>query len=309
VIHAHSGSNFELERALVRRAPFVKTLHTLEFCPTGQRYHYLTHAICRHRAGWMCLPRIVYKRCSLSKRPTVWWRGVRRSLSSRRLHRDYPAVTVSSGFARQVAIDEGLSPDRVHVLPYFTEIPADVSPLPAQPRILFVARIYPEKGLDLLLRAAARLGPRRIGIDVVGDGPGVRPAQQLADRLGVLSEVTFHGWQQDMDSFYRRASVVVVPSRLAEPFGIVGIEAMSHARPAVAFAVGGIPDWLEHGVTGFLAAPLDVAGMAARLGELVDSPDLCRRLGQAARQRAVERFTLESHIARLTDLYRRVAHV
>lgn len=307
IVHVHDGSNFALEEELRRKVPIVKTLHTLDFCPAGTRYHYVARRICKHRLGWACLPRIVYKRCTLSKRPGVWLRMVRRTLASRASALGHRVVIVTSQYARDLAVAEGLPASQVHVVPYFTEIPLEVEPPPAHPKILFAARIYPEKGLDLLLRAAALLKPREIAIDVVGDGPGVPAARRLAGDLGILPRVTFHGWQQNMDRFYRGTSVLVVPSRLAEPFGIVGIEAMGHARPAVGFAVGGIPDWLQDGVTGFLVRPYDLAEMASRLGELVDSPETGRRMGLEGRRIATERFTIEVHMARLVALYEQVA--
>lgn len=309
VVHVHDGSNFELEREVRRRVPAVKTLHTLDFCPTGLRYHYMTKRLCTHRVGWACLPRIGYKRCALSKRPWVWWRMVRRSLASRVHTRGYGAVIVTSQYARRFVIGEGLGDTRVHVVPYFTGAPAETTPLPEVPRILFAARVYSEKGLDLMLRAVARLDRRDVSIDVVGDGPGIMPARSLAKRLGLSSSIVFHGWQQDVEPFYRRASLLVVPSRLAEPFGIVGIEAMAHARPVVAFAVGGIPDWLQDGVTGFLVPPEDVEEMAWRVGELIDHPDRCRSMGLAGRSIVQERYTIQAHLGHLVALYRQVARV
>lgn len=307
VVHVHDGSNFELEREVRRRVPAVKTLHTLDFCPTGLRYHYTTRRLCTHRVGWACLPRIGYKRCALSKRPWVWWRMVRRSLASRAHTRGYGAVIVTSEYVRRFVINQGLGDAQVHVVPYFAAAPAEVTPLPKAPRILFAARVYPEKGLDLMLRAVARLDRRDVGIDVVGDGPAVAPARSLAERLGLSSAIEFHGWQRDVEPFYRRTSLLVVPSRLAEPFGIVGIEAMAHARPVVAFAVGGIPDWLQDGVNGFLVPPEDVEEMAWRIGELVDHPDRCRSLGLAGRSIAQARYTIRVHLERLVGLYRQVA--
>jgi glycosyltransferase involved in cell wall biosynthesis len=307
VVHVHGGSNFDLDAALALRRPLVKTLHTLEFCPTGQRYHYLTRRICHHQGGWACLPRLVYKRCTRSKRPNVWWHLVRRAVAAKAAARQWPTVVVASRFVSAVAVAEGLPASRVHVIPYFTEIPPEPTPLPAHPRLLFAARLYPEKGLDLLLRAASRLAPRDVGIDVVGDGPALPAAKSLAGRLGLTSAVTFHGWQQGMDPFYRRASIIAVTSRMPEPFGIVGIEAMSHARPTVGFNVGGIGDWLQDGVNGFLVPPEDVDALAQRIAELVDAPERSRAMGLAGRALAMERFTIEAHVQRLVALYEKAS--
>ncbi len=224
VVHVHGGSNFALEAELTRRGRMIKTLHTLDFCPTGMKYHFLTQKPCTHAAGWACLPRQPIKRCTLSKRPAVWWRQVRRAQGARAGNRRCRTLVVTSSYGHAQAVENGCDPSRIVVLPYFAVPPEPPSPLPPERRVLFAGRLYPEKGLDLLVRAVASL-PSGVLLDVVGDGSAAVGVRRLAARLGIADRVTFHGWQMDLDRYYRRATVLVVPSRLAEPFGIVGIEA------------------------------------------------------------------------------------
>jgi glycosyltransferase involved in cell wall biosynthesis len=308
VVHVHGGSNFALEAELRRRLPTLKTLHTLDFCPTGSRYHFLTRRACVHEAGWPCLIRTPLKRCTLSKRPTVWWRQVRRARAARANNLAHRLLVVTSSYMRAQALLHGCDPARVHVLPYFASLPADPSPLPAKARILFAGRVYVEKGLDLLVRAYARLPHDDVVLDVVGDGPGIRRVRRLAARFRVADRVVFHGWQIDLDPYFRRATVLVVPSRLSEPFGIVGIEAGAHARPVVAFDVGGISDWLAEGVSGSLVRPHDVSALATSLADLLGHPEQARRMGERGRARVESEFSPERHLARLLDLYRTAAH-
>ena len=117
---------------------------------------------------------------------------------------------------------------------------------------------------------------------MVGEGSYLENCKQLADQLGISDRVSFPGWvpHEKLDDYYRSARMLVVPSRWPEPFGMVGIEAMARGRPVVAFANGGIPDWLDHGKTGFLVPPTDTKLMASRIQELLDDTSLAARMGQ-----------------------------
>jgi glycosyltransferase involved in cell wall biosynthesis len=308
VVHIQCNENFALERALRKRHHVVKTLHVFDFCPTGNKFHFAINRPCRHPTSRLCLPRMVYKRCTRDKRPHVLWRLYRRAADENAGRAGYPAILVASDYVRRQAIASGYAADQVRTLPYFTRIPPTV-PGPPQhaDRVLFCGRLAPEKGLDLLLRAAARLG-RSVRLIVAGDGMERRSSERLARRLGIAANVTFLGWtdRDALAALYDEATAVVVPSRWPEPFGIVGIEAMMHARPVVAFDVGGIPEWLDDGVTGFLVPPYDVDALADRLRACLESPELARALGARGRARVEAEFTAARHVERLMTVYRDV---
>ncbi len=305
VVHIHCNDNFVLERALRGRYPAVKTLHVHDFCPTGNKFHYAFNRPCEHRTGWLCVPRMVYKRCTRDKRPHVWWRFYRRAVAANECNSAHAAIVVASEYVRKQAIASGYRPDRVRTLPYFTTPPPVVPPPPVQPdTILFCGRLAPEKGVDLLLQAVARVN-RPWRLIVAGDGMEREPTERLARRLGVSARVEFCGWTDrgKLRDLYDGASVVAVPSRWPEPFGIVGIEAMAHARPVVAFAVGGIPEWLEDGVTGFLVRPYDLDALADRLRACLESPELARALGERGRARVEAAFSVGRHLDGLMAVY------
>ena len=155
------------------------------------------------------------------------------------------------------------------------------TPVPRTPRLLFVGRIVPEKGLAVLLRALQTV---EVELEVCGDGWDMASAQLLAERLGVAHRATFSGWLDEaaLQERYRTASVVVVPSIWPEPFGMVGIEAMAQGRPVVASDTGGIRDWHEGATMGELVPPGDRASLAAALRSLVADPDRCQELGASA---------------------------
>jgi len=98
-----------------------------------------------------------------------------------------------------------------------------------------------------------------------------------------------------------------VPSRWAEPFGLVGLEAGVFGTPAVAFDVGGISDWLTDGKNGRLISPsLGAAGLGSAIAEILASPELCRQLGAGARD-ASSRFSVDHHLRLLMPVLEHAA--
>jgi glycosyltransferase involved in cell wall biosynthesis len=97
--------------------------------------------------------------------------------------------------------------------------------------------------------------------------------------------------------------VVVVPSVWPEPFGLVGIEAMSYGLPTIGSATGGIPEWLDDGETGLLVPPGDPAALARALVRILESTETRSAFGAEARRRVESRFTEELHVAALEGVY------
>ena len=163
----------------------------------------------------------------------------------------------------------------VRVIPSAVELPERVGEPADPPEVLFVGRLSPEKGILDLVQAADG-----IPLTVAGDGP-------LRDRVpGALGFVQHTA----LRPLYERAAVVAVPSH-REGFGVACAEAMAHARPVVASAVGGLLDLVVDGETGVLVPPRDVPALRGALERLLADPDLRRRLGEAGRARVQERFS------------------
>jgi glycosyltransferase involved in cell wall biosynthesis len=120
------------------------------------------------------------------------------------------------------------------------------------------------------------------------------------------ARIIFHGAVAHADTidFYRGAALVVVPSVWHEPFGIPTIEAMACGVPVVSTFSGGIPEIVEQGRTGILVARGDVRELALAIGQLIDNPALAHAMGEAGRQRAIERFSWDVVSRRLADLIR-----
>jgi glycosyltransferase involved in cell wall biosynthesis len=107
-----------------------------------------------------------------------------------------------------------------------------------------------------------------------------------------------------VETLYRRARVVAFPSVWDEPFGLVGLEAAAHEKAVVAFAVGGVVDWLRHGETGIAVPNRDAAAFARALDELLGDAERAAALGRRAKQHVADAFSRDRHLDRLEAVLR-----
>ena len=196
---------------------------------------------------------------------------------------------------------------------------------PDKPFILFVGRITRQKGILHLVHALKYLSP---GIQVVlcaGAPDTEEIRREMAERVGearaqTANEIVWiNRWvpTKDLASLYSHAAVFVCPS-VYEPFGIINLEAMACETPVVASAVGGIPEVVAHGETGWLVSfepmgaddpePKDPETFSKDLAEainhLLQSPEKRREMGIKARERVVKEFTWPSVVEKTLDFYR-----
>ncbi|HKH82214.1 MAG TPA: glycosyltransferase [Gemmatimonadales bacterium] len=179
------------------------------------------------------------------------------------------------------------------------------------PNMIFACRqLFPRKGIRFLLEAAAQLKPKFPDLKVVlaGDGFERPELARLAGDLGIGSDVTFLGWvpNADLPPYYRAAAVSVIPS-LEEGFGIPAAEAMGCEVAVVASDAGGLPEVVEHGVTGLVVRRGDSGALAQAIGSLLADPARRRMMGQAGRQRALRLFDWDRTAEQFEQLYAEVA--
>ncbi len=169
------------------------------------------------------------------------------------------------------------------------------------------ARLDRVKGADVLLRAAAAVisASPRVHFLFAGDGTEKKRLVRLARRLRLGQNVHFLGHLDDMDAFYSAIDINAIPSR-SESFPYSMLEGARYALPAVASAVGGIPDFIRDGSTGLLFPSEDAAALADAILRLIASPELAKRLGEAAKEKLVSEFTSENTAKAHEKIYRAV---
>jgi glycosyltransferase involved in cell wall biosynthesis len=184
--------------------------------------------------------------------------------------------------------------------------PAPRDPAAGGPVVLYAGRLRTRKGVAVLLEAFARLRTERPEALLVLAGDGEqRPALEAqARRLGIAAAVHFLGAQprDAMSARYAAADLFCLPS-LYEGFPLAILEAMAAGLPVVATAVAGVPEAVDHGVTGLLVPPEDAAALARALGELAADPERARRMGEAGRRRVETEYAIPRVAAAYLELW------
>ena len=176
-------------------------------------------------------------------------------------------------------------------------------------KILYVGRLSEEKGVEYLLKAMPLIIKEipTIHLDIVGDGNEKHRLEILTKELNLEKSVAFIGFvsHSEVEKYYKKANIVIVPSIWPEPFGLIGPEAMSVGRPVIGTKVGGIPEWLEDGRTGFLVEPKNSKDIANKIIKLFENQKLLKMMGERARIR-VEKFSIEEYVKNLERLYGKI---
>ena len=305
VLYVHRFAHRAALAELMTGAATVRYIHDHDLtCPRRHKYFPISTKICHHPLGIHCVLHgcLVTKSGPIKGLPGLI--NLREKAQDLAVHRRFPRLLVGSRWMKAMLLANRFRDEQVEILP---PVPRGLEREPqagsADPLVLYVGQVIRGKGVDLLLRALAAVrGEYRCVI--VGTGNHLSECVALARSLGIADRVTFVGWVPHgrLAAYYAQARVVAVPSRWAEPFGMVGLEAMWASRPVVGFAVGGIPDWLADGETGFLVTERDTRAFAYALGQLLADPSLAARMGGAGWERVRAHFRHDAFIRRTEEI-------
>ncbi len=272
------------------------------FCPTGDRVFPQFPAPCAARMGAACRTNAIVRGCVYGPRPDSFRKIAARERLRERIARA-DRVLVSSGHMRATCATNGVEEARLAITP--PPLPdaayaAQPAPRPRAPALLFASRLTPRKGLRSLIAALALIAPAERPLLIVA-GEGEREeaeARADAQRAGVAVD-----WRGKLDAAGLRGAIdevwaVAVPSLWPEPFGLVGIEAQARGRPAIAYGVGGIGDWIAG--AGLAVPRGDEPALAAAIRSVL-AERTWEELAANARARA-EEYRLDAHVERLMTL-------
>jgi glycosyltransferase involved in cell wall biosynthesis len=217
-------------------------------------------------------------------------------------------VAITESLRRFTVERVGAPPDKVETIHYgLDDLPEPwgknaPDTVPAGTRIvLAVARLTPQKGIDVAVRALAAL-PEDVVLVVLGEGPERARLEQLARTLGVERRMFLQGRVPDVAAWLERATVLVHPARW-EGFGLGVLEAMLAGLPVVASNVSSLPELVVDAETGYLVGPDDPSALAHSVVRALEMPSL----GAAGRERARQEFSVDRMAARTAELYARLA--
>ena len=300
VIHLHQVDLPDVVKAMRASAPVVISAHDYTACPSGF-YYFQPGQECTRAQGPACVFHFVVGGCGHTLNVKSLPKRYRNASRRAEAFRDADlVVSYSRAVDRHLAIN---SMSRRRIVP----LTVTIAPTPAvgsatTRRVVFAGRIVAQKGLAVLIRAARHVDAEFV---ICGDGRELERMRKLARRTGVDDRVRFRGWldSEQLAQELANASVVVVPSLWPEPFGLVGIEALSAGRPVIASATGGVEEWLEDGISGLCVKPGDVEELTRALNELLSDPERQRTMGLAGRETVNRRFSPERHLAAILEAY------
>ena len=233
----------------------------------------------------------------------------------RRAFRRFDAVVAVSRPLGDALSSDGVSPDRLHVLPNawdgavaFLQRRAARRELGVPPegfRIGWVGRMNHEKGPDVMLAALALLGDAPVTLSMVGDGDMRSALRARADTLGVTTRTTWHGNVQDAANVLPAFDVFVLSSR-TEGTPIVLLEAIAAGVPVVVTTVGGVPDVVSP-TEALLVPSDDAARLAAALRDTLANPEAAAVRARGAQRRLEREFAVQPWLARYETLYGAIA--
>jgi glycosyltransferase involved in cell wall biosynthesis len=216
------------------------------------------------------------------------------------------AVVVPSHAVADLLVDRlGYPRAKLVVIPNGVEPGTPEPPSSRGQLVGSVSVLDPVKGLDVFLRAGARLVRERpeVRLALFGTGPDAARLERLAGELGIDGHLDAPGHVPAEEAF-ERLSVLVLSSWMENcPMSL--LEAMAAGVPTVATAVGGVPEIVSDGA-GLLVEPGDDAALASAIARVLDDGALARELAEAGRRRVLERFTAEANAAALLGLYERL---
>jgi glycosyltransferase involved in cell wall biosynthesis len=234
------------------------------------------------------------------------------------------AGTHLSAVCRQTyfhALGLGVQPSQLHFIPNGVDL-KDFKPGGARVGALrqrlgigpdvdligFVGRLSPEKGPDVFIRAAVALKQAlpKARFVLIGEGPMRADMQSLIERFDLGDVADLCGLMPDMPSVFAELDVVVSSSR-SEALPLAIMEAMACGLPVVATRVGGVPDLIQHGVTGWLVGDGDFDAIAVHVRSLIDKPIEREAMGRRARERAEKQLSLDDSVTATMQLLTRLA--
>jgi L-malate glycosyltransferase len=238
-----------------------------------------------------------------------------RSLTQFSIRKSDGLTAVSEFLRTETHVQFGIPLDDICVIPNFVDLDRyrrDAYPchrgkltLPGEKIVTHISNFRGVKRVDDVVRVFARISrklPARLLL--VGDGPDRVKAQEVAEAEGVTDRVLFLGKQNSVAELLACTDLFLLPSE-NEAFGLVALEAMSCGVPVIATRTGGIPEVVDHGVSGYLAPVGDVAAMADAGSALLADPEAWKRFSEAARAGA-ERYSADQVVSRYESYYEEV---
>lgn len=274
--------------------PVVQTLHNFRlFCVQGMFLHESRVCEdCMGRVPWRGVARKCYRESGAQSAAVATMLAMHRALGTYR-HKVTRYIALNE-FCRQKFIEGGLPASRIAVKPNFVDI--ERPPMRVRAGGLYVGRLSPEKGIDVLVSAVQKVP--HVRLEVIGSGP-------LGSSVAGHPQITSAGWLQPEEIYerMRRRAYLVMPSIWYENFPRTLVEAFANGLPVIASRLGAMRELIEHGRTGLLFEPGSAEDLARHIEWAEAFPEKMRSMGENARKLYEARYTSRHNYQRLVAIY------
>jgi glycosyltransferase involved in cell wall biosynthesis len=306
IIHLHMINLFDiiaLTRSLVK--PTVWTIHDYwPICPLGSLYNFKKDQPCMKDCARCIYPPLLQgsSKFQLSRRA--------RALSE--LEKKISLFIVPSNFMRKKLLEFNyVKEDKVRVIRNGINIDEfPYTSIEPTKNILFVGKLCREKGCEHLVKAMPQILSHVPDAKLLIVGPGTEKEKQmllsLVRELKIEGNVEFLGKIPNVSSYYQKANVIVLPSITFENCSLVILESLASGRPVIASALGGTPELIEDGKTGFLLEPRNPYQISEKVVRVLLDDDLAKKMGKAAREKAEKELSMRAHIEKLESVYQQI---
>ena len=203
-------------------------------------------------------------------------------------------------FQKQKLVSAGYPAKRLSIIPNMVQLPETKVMNDAKSYVGFVGRMSKEKGVSVLVESAKLC--EDIPFTAAG---GYDTLPNLENQIPSNFKLLGHCNPSELDAVYQSASFIVLPSVWYEGFPTVLVEAMLHGKAIICSDIGGLPEIVDDGVTGLLFKPGDADDLAEKIRYLWEQPDLCAKMGQAGRNKALSEYSTEKYYERLMEAYKK----
>lgn len=296
--------------------PCVRFIHDHKiYCPGTPKYWFCSEQQCRINTDLRCIYYAFSEHCQ-SRNPLKFLPATLGKQNELAVNRKFKKLIVASDFMKEMLLCHGFSEEQVVVNTLFPygEVADDkknASNLQLikeePPLVLYVGRIFKEKGVDYLIKAAALL-KQDFKLVIIGTGWEEAYCKKLSLKLGLQQRIHFTGFLKpdEISEYYKKCRLVVVPSVWPEPFGLIGLEAYQFSKPVVAFDTGGISHWLKNEQNGFMVERLNTKRLAEKIDILLSDKELSDTLGKNGYNMLQEQFTFKRHLDNLEKVFTEV---
>ncbi len=212
-------------------------------------------------------------------------------------------------FLKNKFIENGFDPHNIYHIPHFIDIPKDVeqnaSDISKSDYFLYLGRLSPEKGIDLLIEASKEIGT--VQLFIAGEGSIGDELRQL-EKNNARNNIRFLGHvpAKKAQLLLKNALFLVLPSTCYENFPYSALEAFSWGKPVIASRIGGMPEQIKHGLNGLLFEPGNKVDLHQKIKYLLANRALLLNMGKQAKERVESQYSKKRHFQALIKVYERL---